>query len=200
MTRALTSDMQNALQAQHLVPVYLAELVFTTTTLRLSTLAYDISWNAQTWQGSGILLHPGETSESIDLNAAGITVVLDGQDTSTLSLALGNTNQSKTAKVWFGLLNSSGAIIADPCEMFYGQFDSAVIKDTGRDRIIELNYENELLSQRSIVERRYTHYSQQAYFPGDKGFIYAPQAAEWDGWWGTAEKINFIKKRKTRRN
>ncbi len=190
--------MLSAIAAQVVRPVYLLKLEFVGSTLYLSSLNNDISWSAQTWLGNGSLIDLDGIQEISNARASGWRAMLNGSDNTIVSLALGNTNQSKKGYLYLGLLDSSEALIADPEQIAEGEFDSADIASSGSETSVVLNFENQILTGKKITELRYTHFSQRSIFPSDDGFQYVNLLEDWSGFWGKSGKTpRHARKRKT---
>lgn len=198
--RNLTASMQTAVAGSVIRTCLLAKLEFTSTDVYLTSLARNVSWSSQTWLGNGWLRPFSAIGENVDLRASGCSIALGGLDATTISLILNSSKQGKKGYLYLGLLDSSYALISDPQLIFLGRFDSADIVDSGTDASVRLNYESELIRLQRINEYRYTDASQQALYPGDLGFQYSAQAADWSGFWGKAARPKFIRRRKTGRS
>lgn len=201
MTRGLSASMLSAIAADVVRPCFLAELEFVGSTLYLSSVSRDVSHLSQNFLGNGLFIGLDGIQESLDVDAFGWSVTLQGADSALMSLVLGSVNQSKNGIIYLALLDSNEQSIASPEEIAHGYFDYAEIDDSGSESSIVLNYESELLGLSRIQEFRYTHFSQQALFPNDFGFQYAAQAEDWNGFWGKSGKApKPQRKRKKGRN
>lgn len=198
MSRTITAGMQTALAAATVRVCYLVELEFSSATLRLTSNTQNISWNAQTWLGNGILGQVGNVSEVAEIQATGFEVVLGGIDSATLALVLADSNQMLDGIVYLALLDSAEAVIADPFIIAKGKFDTAFVVEAGEGSTIELKYESDLLRRERANEFRYTDQLQQEIFAGDIGFQYTAKIEDWTGFWGKAARISRNKKRKER--
>lgn len=196
MARALTAGMQAVLRDMVVKPVWLVKLEFVSTTIYLSSKRSDIVWNAVTWLGNGMLAGLEGMSDVKDHTSTELTVALNALDSGLMSLVLGSTAQSKVCEVYFGLLNTSDALIVDPYKIYTGKFDSAEIQESAGSAEITLRYENDLLKSNRNNILRFTDQSQKALFPTDRGFEYASQAADWKGFWGQAKSPKAMQKKK----
>jgi hypothetical protein len=200
--------MQAVLRDMVVKPVWLVKLEFITnpnsassvnniTYLYLSSRRIDVSWSGQLWLGNGWLRGFDGLNEAKDQTSTSLGIILGGYDPNLVSLVLSSTRQVLQCQVYFGLLDTSNNLIADPYLLYPGSFDSAEINEAAEDATITLRYENDLTKARKLNVFRFTHQSQQALFPGDLGFQYVSQAADWSGFWGqlTAPKANQKKKR-----
>lgn len=169
MSRDLTADFLAEIEAAALRPVRLVEAEFTGGWLRLWTGIGAVSWNGETWAGAGNLLGISEIAEASDVRAVGITVSLSGLNTSIIALALAQARQGLPCRVYEGMLDGSGAIIADPLLSFEGRLDVPEIDDSGETCAVSISYESRLIDLERPRERRITHEDQQIDYPGDQG-------------------------------
>lgn len=174
MGRDLTAGVKAELEAGSLRPVLFYEGVFTGGTLRLWTGVGPISWNGQTWTGAGNLMGVSPPTETIDVRAQGITCTLSGMPSSLISTALGQARLGQAGKVWLGVMDAAGAVIADPYLAFEGRLDVPGIEDAGASCTISVNYESRLIDLQRPRERRWTDDDAQIDFAGDRGFEYVP--------------------------
>lgn len=175
MSRDLTAGYQSQLSGGSFRPVVFYEGAFASGTLRLWSGIASIAWNGQTWTGVGGLLGVSEVHESDEIRANGMTVSLSGVDPSRLSLVLGQARSGAAGRLWFGLLDGAGAVIADPYLAFEGRLDEPTIDEGGETATISISYESRLIDLERPRERRYTHEDQQIDFPGDLGFQYVAE-------------------------
>lgn len=188
MARGLSGSMQTEAAAVSIRPVFFFECGFDSTTIRLTTHDYNLTWNSQTWLGNNWITAIGNVAESPDLRANNFEVTLTGVPSEIVSLVLADANQSKAGILWLGALDGAGAVIADPIKIFAGKLDVPEIYDSGEESTIVLSFESHLVNLDRPHVRRYTHGIQQQLFPGDRGFLYVRQVANWSGYWGKPEK------------
>lgn len=196
MARPLSAGMQAVLRDMVVRPCWLVKIEFVGTTVYLSSRDKDVSWSGQTWLGNGWLRGFDGLNEVKDHVSTQLGIVLGGYDPTLVSLVLANTRQDKNCEVYFAMLDASDALIADPYLLYPGQFDSAEIDEAAEDATITLRYENDLMKARRLNVFRFTHQSQQALFPGDLGFQYVSQTADWKGFWGRITSPKAMQKKK----
>lgn len=172
MSRDLTAAMLAEITAQALRPVRFFEGEFTGGTLRLWTGHSSINWNGQTWTGAGDLLSMSAIQETAEVRASGFSVTLSGLNPSIISVALAQARQGLAGRVWEGMLDASGAIIADPFLSYEGKLDVPDISDGGEICTVSISYEGRLISLERARERRITHEDQQIEYPDDRGHEY----------------------------
>jgi hypothetical protein len=175
--------MQTEVQAGTLRPVIFYEGEFASGTLRLWSGLGSISWNGQSWQGAGNLLSISAVTETADVRAAPMTVMLSGNVSALIATALAEARLGKPGKVWLGATNEAGAIIVDPYLAFSGRLNVPKIEDAGEQCAISITYESRLIDLQRARARRWSDEDQQIDFPGDLGFEYVSglpeQVIEW---------------------
>lgn len=170
MARALTAGMLTAIATGAVKPLFLYQGEFDGGTVRLFTGHGTLSWNSQTWTGDEGMLRISGISEAGDLSAVNFTVALNGQVSSLLTVALSEVRRGKTGTVWLGLVDSAGALIADPFLCFRGRADKPAISPDPNDCVVGVAYESRLIDAARPRERRYTDEDQKTDYPNDLGF------------------------------
>lgn len=184
MARDLTTAFKNVLDDGSISPRFFIELELASSTVRYWTGSYDISWNSQTWNGNGYLNSIGSVTKTKRTDSEGLEVEIAGQLSALVSLALQSVEQNKTATIYFGFLDSSGSIIADPVVHFLGVFDYAELEDDPDQATITLYFQNLLIEDDSSNELRYNHATQNSLYSGDDGFEYVEALEDFRGYWG----------------
>jgi hypothetical protein len=185
-SRSLASLLLAEIAKQNVHPVIFAQAEFTSGTVHVWSGIDSISWNSQTWTGLGGFLAFSPITESTEVRADGVEVSLSGIKQSLLTSALSEIRQGRPAKIYFGCMDSSGAVIVDPYQCFSGRIDSCTIDEQidGNGEAtctITLMLENRLIDFQRSRERRYTNQDQQMEYPGDLGFEFVEQIQDWNG-------------------
>lgn len=201
MVRALTNDFKTALVSASITPIFLFRGDFGTggsvITLRLWSGMGDLSWGSETWLGNGWFRGFQGVEESSDISSTGMDITLAGVPQTLISMVLSSARQNALGELYFGLLDSAGGVIADPCLVFEGRLDVPTIDDQVGGPIIQISYESRLVDLDRSKEYRYTPESQRIFNATDKGFDYVANiAAGWKGQWGPTAKA--IKKKESR--
>jgi hypothetical protein len=124
--------------------------------------------------------------ESVDVRADGLTLTMSGIRQADIEQALEDTIPGLSCKIWFGVLDEMGNVIADPYMAFAGRTDVPSVAEGADTATVSLTVENRLIDLHRSRERRYTNQEQQLLSPGDRGFEYVEQLQEWNGTWGKA--------------
>lgn len=185
MARNLTAGFISELEATVKSPAIFIEGEFKTGTVHLWTGIGDIDWNGETWNSSGgLITGVSQISETSNVRADGIVVLLSGISETIRSLVLSEVEQGKPITVYIGFINDAGAVVVDPANAFEGRLDVPTMKDGGSAISISLAYETRLRDLERAREFRYTNESQKLLFDDDEGFEFVPSLQEWNGVWG----------------
>lgn len=188
MARDLTAGMVTQLTATSNRPVLFFEGEFSSGTLRFWTGSGVLNWDSKTWEGNGLLHGFQLATETEDIEATGVEIELSGVSEATTQLVLASAEMGRPGRLWLGMLNSSGVIIADPYKIFDGKFDTAEIVENAEASEITIKYETRLIELERGREWRYTPENQRLFNASDKGFDYVAGIQEWDGFWGPKAK------------
>lgn len=195
MSRNLTSGFitASASSERQFRHAFLVELAFTSGTIRAWTGSGDLTWNGQTWAGVGTLAGIGAVEESTDVSARGLQISLSAIPTEVLSLALSEHCQGRPAKVWLALFDlTTGAIIADPVQIFGGRADTISAVLSGETYEASVSCENRLIDLNTAKEARYTHEEQQRLHPGDMGCEFVAGIGDKPIYWGVASPLGTV--------
>jgi hypothetical protein len=184
VSRSITPEFALALAERQLRPVIFFEGEFATGTLRLWSGLGEIGWAGQSWAGAGALLGLGAIEETDAVVASGTAVSLSGVPGHLVQLVIAEARQGLPGRVWLGLLDSDGGIVADPVQAFSGRLDVPEIADDAGTCTITISYESRLIDLNTARSWRYTHESQQALHPGDRGFEYVTAIQDREITWG----------------
>lgn len=182
--RSLTGAMAAALGASNLAPVMFVQLDFDSGTVRVTNLAFDISWGGNTWLGAAYVGSIDAIVENETIQANGLSFTLTGIPGALISTALGEQYQGRKAQVWLGAI-SGGALVASPVLVFSGRMDVMNIA-LGETASIKVNAESRLADFERPRIRRYNDADQRAIYPSDPSFQYVPQMTSRSLYWGVA--------------
>jgi hypothetical protein len=165
MARDLTAGMTSAIVAPVVAPVFLFFADFPSGAVRAWTGFGNLTFDGDTYIGVGDFGGVERVDESTDLRANGCRFTLSGIPSSLLSAALSDDYQGRTCSLFLGVLDlSSGALIADPYQVFSGRMDVMTIEDGADTASIGLDAENRLIDLYRPRETRYTNEEQQTLF------------------------------------
>ncbi len=81
--------------------------------LYVTTAPHDITWDSQTWQGIGGMLHFTSVTESRDIKSSGVEFTFSGVEQSFLATLLGKAYAARYVTHWGGHVNGDGTILCD---------------------------------------------------------------------------------------
>lgn len=183
MTRPMSTDVANAVQAGHVPGLLLVMLDFESGPVRVNNSAVTFPWSGFDWVGTGFLGTIDPVSEHSDLQMTGISMQLTGIPTEMVSRVLGEHYQGRAAKVWFAPMDDDYIVLAEPVLIFSGRMDACDIA-LGETAAVTLTAESRLTDWERPRVRRYTHEDQIAQYPGDLGLQFVAQMAEKTLVWG----------------
>lgn len=190
--RDLTAGMLSEIAAARLSPILLYEGEFVSGTIRYWTGYGNISWNGYTWTGLGAILSISAIEETSQVKASGVNVKLSGISSSIIGTALSECRLGKVGRIYFGCLDSSGNVVADPYLAFSGRLDVPTIIAEGETCTVSVTYESKLIDLQRAVERRYTDEDQKVDYPTDRGFEFVAALQEKEVTWGGKKQNGLI--------
>ena len=182
MSRNITANVQTIVDSAEVQPFLLFEGEFASGYVRAWSGYGNLSWNSQTWTGTGTLLNISNVQETSDGSAQGITATLSGIPSSLISLALGDVRQGASGKVWLGFLDNG--VVDDPILLFEGRLDIPSIEEGGETATISITYESRLIDLARSREIRYTDEEQQSLYAGDLGCQFVAALQDKEITWG----------------
>ena len=168
--RTTTAAFDTEIDAANEEPIILVEIQWKDGTVNLWTGIGDKSWDGKTWTGAGTLLGISQIEETGESKSNGITLTLSGIDTADINLAQVSDIYGRTALVYFGFLDSSGAVVIDPILWFKGVIDKPNVFDSAGTSIISIRCDSEYAHIFIPNDSLWTDDEQQAEFPGDNFF------------------------------
>ena len=185
MTRTVTTAVNNELTAAKLSPFFAVEMDLSDGIVRLWTGYGSITIDSNTFFAGGDILSVSSISENGEVQANGVTIMLSGLSTSLVASALTTAYQGRDLNVYVGVLNASGAVIADPIKVFAGKMDVMTVEDNGADAQISVTAESKLIDLERSRARRYTSEDQKIDYPNDKGLDFIAGLQDKTVVWGS---------------
>ena len=175
MARDLHADFSTAVQLDEIHPIMLFKVNTSGGDVRVWSGIGDLTYDSETYIGTGTFGGVSATNERTDLTASGVTLSLSGIPSSLVSTALGQVQQGRLCQVWMALLNTStGTLVNNPYELFAGFSDVTVLTEQGETSTISIQAENRLVDLERARIRRYTDEDQKSEHSGDTGFEFVP--------------------------
>lgn len=167
MTRDLTAAVEAELDGD-LAPFRLFYANFTTPWRTWSGYG-TLEWGGFDWIGIGDFLRMAASRETVDTGTESLELILTGVDPAHIALALAEPYQGKDVEIWFGFLDTDGAVIPDPYLEHAGKADLLSHGEDGDQALLVLEVET-AWADTDPTNLRYSDASQQALFPGDRFF------------------------------
>lgn len=182
--------MQAVATADVVRPIFLVRMVFDSSEspneLNLWSGVGDLTYDSETYTGVGDLLNISSVTETADMQASGINVVLTGVKSSLVVIAKDHEYQGRPLTVMLGAFDASGSLIANPTTVFAGFMDTMTIAESGETSTISIAVENKLIAFERSKVRRYTAEDQKIDHPTDKGFEFVTSIVQKEIIWGRA--------------
>lgn len=168
--RSMLAAYQTGVAADLVTPIFLSKFEFPLGSLRFWTGYGNITFNSETYLGTGDLLSMSEVEETTSFKAAGLAFSLSGVNSAIISAGLGEDLQERFATLWFALLNEPAkTLLADPFVLFFGRMDTFEMDEDGVNSIGIMKVENRLADLERASRMRYTQEEQQRLFADDTG-------------------------------
>lgn len=184
MSRELGTANEAQTIAATVRPLAFAELDFSDGVVRAHSGLGAITWGGNEWHGVGEFGGIGEVEEGVDVAARGLSLALNGMPSTILPKALEANYRGRSAKLYLGFLDDTGALVGDPYQVFGGRMDTMQIEDAGESGSISVQCENRLIDFKRCRVSRYTNEEQLARYPGDSGLSFIAGIADKTLRWG----------------
>lgn len=173
---SINTEIQNKLDDSSMMPAYFLHIsgISGEDDIWISTMNRDYTMNVEgtnrTFIGAGDVLSISQIQEPSDLQSNGITISLNGLDSTILDMALNVDYQNGKLRLGFAVLKTA---LVDtppypiryqnefPTVLFNGRIDQMVIQDTGTSCAMEISIENRLASFERADHLRFTDADQR---------------------------------------
>lgn len=124
--RTISANNRTQATSEVTTAIHFIELQFSGGTLRLTDAPLSITWNSQTWLGTGFALSVGPMEETTDDRAQAIPLKLSGVDQSIIAILLAQFARGRMVNVWRGwYLANTGALVDTPILLFTGYMNES---------------------------------------------------------------------------
>ena len=170
--RNLDSNLVSELNSAHVRLTYFVKLGLDSGTLYLHDGLGIINWSSQNWGGLGDFGSIGPIEEGEAVSPYKVDLMLSGLDTSMMTEVLDNDYYLRPVTIYVGAKNlETGALVADPDEMWSGAIDKAQVT-LGDQNAIVLSCESEFARFDQVNGATYSDADLQTRFSGDTFFQY----------------------------
>jgi hypothetical protein len=186
MSRTLAANTATQFAAAKVNPCVLVEIDYASGTSRLHSGVGNLTFNGNTYTGTGTLGAIADLEETVDESANGCTLTLSAAS-AVIALCLTEDVRGRPVRVWIGALTSeTGTLVADPGLFFSGLVESMPHEDDGTNGRVTVKCVDETGDQERPLERRLTNEFQQQLHPGDLGLEYVTDLPNQQFSWGNA--------------
>lgn len=187
MDRGASSSVLTEIAAASCRPVHFVEIVFDTSTARMTDAYRDLSWDSQNWVAMGHFLSFSDIEESGGIEVSSCTLGLSGVDQTFISLFLNNNFIDRKVTIWKGFLDSTMEVISSPVMIFSGRINKpGITEDPGNGSCtLAVDVASNWVDFQRVPGRHTNHTEQQIWFPGDRGFEFAADKATQLKWGAT---------------
>jgi hypothetical protein len=175
MRTGLDTNLAAAFTSGQLIPFFMATLQFKTSIQKVWSGVGNLVIDSQTFVGVGSFAEIGTVTESTDVEAKGTYVKLSGIDPVLLGESLDDIQPGLQVLLWIGAMNTAGAVVGNPYQLFGGIIDQPSIEIGDESISITLNLESKVIDFARASNRKYTSADQRAVYPHDSGFDYVEQ-------------------------
>lgn len=137
----------------------------------------SISWNSQTWVGTGNLGHIDKVADSLEKGDIGVELTLNYLDDDLRNEVITTDPVGVDASIYLALMDADVQVV-EAYEIFPGFVDQVEILDSGDSGAIKVRLASELARLARPVWFQLSDAHQQDLFPGDRGMEFATRMDE----------------------
>lgn len=183
--RSASASVLTEIAADANTPVHLLEILFDSSTIRMTDCHVPLTWNGNEYLAFGHFLGFSDIEETSEFRVSTMTGTLSGIDQSFISSFLTENYIDRTVNLYKAFLNQYDAVISSPVLIFSGRMSAVTISDDpdGGTSTIAVEAASQWVDFERRPGRRGTNEDQQFHFPGDRGFEFAAEMNK-DIYWG----------------
>ena len=170
MSRNISAPMLAPLITNYVRPIFMAVLVFRSTTQYVWTGADNLVYEGNTYLGVGSLGKIGDITEGTEVKAYGTTISLSGINPTLLAESMTDIQVGAPATIYFALVDGNSNIYGTPYPLFAGTVDKPTVQIAPNTLTISLALETRMSNLQRAGQRRYTAADQDLYYPDDSAF------------------------------
>lgn len=187
MPRNITQALVNAFAADDVKLADLVEFQFPSPgqTVRFNSTQIPLDWEAKNWPANAHLERLGDISESVDLRIGTTTITLGGADQSYIAIFLSQNYIGTPVRYLRGALDDNYQLIGT-IEAFVGTVSGCRMEEDETLSNVHAQCSSHWANFDYVNGRLTNDTDQQAIYPGDFGFEFAPKTVDQVPW-GTGE-------------
>lgn len=167
MIRTLTTAVVNELQAKVVRPILLVDMSFADNAYHFWTGVGILSYNGNQYVGTAQLAKIEGIAESDKVEAAGVSITLEGIDSTYILEARNEISFSGLCTISLGFLDPLGNVLNSPVICFAGFIDNSEIEFGPKSGTVKFDIENRLAQLNRSRGGRYTDADQRMRYPND---------------------------------
>jgi len=176
--RGLSSALQAAADSDHVRLLMFVKLGLDSGTLYLHNGVGSLTWGSNAWLGVGDFGGISSIEESDQISPFEVTLTLSGLDQDMMDEVMLENYFLRPVSIYMGALNTAtGALLADPDEIWSGFMDSASVT-LGEENAIMLTCESEFALFDKSNDSAFSDADLQSKFAGDLFFEFLPSMAD----------------------
>lgn len=182
--RSLTAGFIAEITGGGAAPIALMKCYFDSGNLNLWTGIGDLTYNGDTYVGTGTILAIDKVKEQKKLVANGLNMTMTGLDQQIMDLVENEPYQGRSFELYIAMLDASGDIISDPYLWFEGSLDVMKTIDDGKSITVPVSIENVLVRLERALDTKYTSADQKREYANDTFYDFVPGIQNKEVVWG----------------
>jgi hypothetical protein len=156
--------------------VYLVEIHLDSGVLRYTDGPTDLAWGGNTYASSADLVGIPDVQEDAAFRVGQVPLTLSGVAQANVATALSEPSTDRRVVVYRGCLDVAGALVPDPVVYHEGRIDGWEITEDPEDGTssVEWSVASHWADFEKVAGRRTNDADHQVFYPGDRGFEFAP--------------------------
>ena len=183
MSRGLNSLLVSEIESDFFRFILFVKLEFDSGTIYIHNGVGTLNWSSQDWDGVGDFGSIEPLEEGAELSPYSLVLMLTGLDSNLIDEVQNQDYYLRPITLYFGALNNSGALVADPDELWSGKMDTASVS-LGDVNAIRLTCESDFALFDKASNMRYSDSHLQREYSGDLLFQYMEQMVDANVIWG----------------
>lgn len=175
--RAFPAALETALSADTITLALLVEIDWPGGAGHFWSGVGALSWNSQTWAGTGDLGHIDKVADSLSTDDIGVELTLNYLNDAIRNEVVTGDPVGSAASIYLALLDTDTTVI-EAYEIFPGFVDEVEILDAGSSGAIKVRLASELARLAKAFAYQLSDAHQKELYPGDKGMEYATRMDE----------------------
>jgi len=167
MIRTLTTSIVTELQAAIVRPILLVDMTFADHTYHFWTGVGLLTFNSNQYIGTAQLAKIEGISETDKTEATGVSITVEGIDSTYIMEARSELLFSGKANIYLGFLDPYGNVISSPIVCFSGFIDNSDIEFGTKTGSVKFNIENRMAQLNRSRGGRMTDADQHMRYPND---------------------------------